>query len=75
MDLTRVDRQRCHAPRCGRSFAFVYRRSWRDVPVPMAVACPYCGSWEVVEVPTGAVRVRAGAYVLPLSNRAAALAS
>jgi hypothetical protein len=75
MDETKVDRQRCRAPRCGRPFAIVYRRSWRDVPVPMALACPRCGSWNVVEVPTGAVRLREGAYVLPLGDRATALAS
>jgi hypothetical protein len=44
----------------------VYRRSSHDVPIPMAVACPRCGSWDVMMVPTGAVREAEGTWVLPL---------
>jgi hypothetical protein len=73
MDETTMDRHRCHGPRCRRPFAVVYRRSWRDVPIPMALACPHCGHWDVVMVPTGAVRETEGAYVLPLDYRVAAL--
>ncbi len=46
-----------------------------DVPIPLAVACPSCGHWEVVLVPTGAVRDTDGAYVLPLGYEAAALSA
>jgi hypothetical protein len=73
MDATTLDRHRCHARHCGRPFAVVYRRSWHDVPIPMAVACPHCARWEVVMVPTGAVRESDGAYVLPLDYGVAAL--
>lgn len=75
MDEMALDRHRCHASRCGRAFAVVCRRSSHDVPVPMALACPHCGRWEVVMVPTGAVRERDGAYVLPLDLSATALSA
>jgi hypothetical protein len=39
----------------------------------MAVACPRCGRWAVVMVPTGAVRETEGSYVLPLEPQVAAL--
>jgi len=68
-----MDRHRCHNPRCHRPFAVIYRRSWHDVPIPMAVACPHCGSWDVVLVPTGAVCESDGTYVLPLDYRVSAL--
>jgi len=74
MDEPTLDRRRCHSARCRRHFAVVYRRSWHDVPIPLAVACPHCGYWDVVLVPTGAVRQTAGAWVLPLDHRAAAVA-
>jgi hypothetical protein len=73
MDETSMDRHRCHNPRCRRPFAVVYRRCWHDVPIPMAIACPHCGSWGVVLVPTGAVRESDGTYVLPLDYRVAAI--
>lgn len=60
------DRHRCKAPRCGRPFAVVCRRSLYDMPIAMAVACPHCQRWGVVMVPTGAVTEGDGAYVLPL---------
>jgi hypothetical protein len=44
-----------------------------DVPLPMPVACPRCGTWAVVMVPTGAVRESEGSYVLPLEPQLAAL--
>lgn len=70
-----MDRHRCHAPRCGRPYAVVYRRSFLDVPVPLAVACPRCGCWEVVMVPTGAVRESEGCYVLPIDRPEVALSA
>jgi hypothetical protein len=73
MEETTMDRHRCHSPRCRRLFAVVYRRCWHDVPIPMAVACPHCGNWDVVLVPTGAVREAEGTYVLPLEYQVAAL--
>lgn len=75
MDDTTVDRHRCHGPQCRRPYAVVYRRNVHDVPIPLAVACPSCGRWEVVLVPTGAVRDSDGAYVLPLGYEAAALSA
>jgi hypothetical protein len=75
MDDTTLDRHRCHDPRCRRPYAVVYRRSLHDVPIPLAVACPSCGHWDVVMVPTGAVRDADGAYVLPLGYEAAALSA
>jgi hypothetical protein len=75
MDDTTLDRHRCHDPRCRRPYAVVYRRFPHDVPIPLAVACPSCGHWEVVMVPTGAVRDSDGAYVLPLGYEAAALSA
>jgi len=75
MDEPTMDRRRCHSARCQRPFAVVYRRSLLDVPIPLAVACPHCGFWDVVLVPTGAVRQTQGAWVLPLDYRVAALAS
>jgi hypothetical protein len=66
MSDTTQDRHRCHNPGCGRPFALVYRRSSHDVPIPLAVACPRCGSWDVVMVATGAVREAEGTWVLPL---------
>ena len=47
--------------------------SMHDVPLPMAVACPRCGGWAFVMVPTGAVRESEGSYVLPLEPLVAAL--
>jgi hypothetical protein len=73
MEETALDRHRCHGPRCGRPFAFVFRHSFYDVPIPLAVACPHCGRWEVVLVPTGAVRETTGTYILPLGHRVAPL--
>ena len=43
------------------------------MPIPLAVACPRCGSWDVVMVPTGAVRETQGTWVLPLDQGIAAL--
>lgn len=51
----------------------VYHRSVHDVPIPLAIACPRCGSWDVVMVPTGAVDETAGTWVLPLAQGIAAL--
>ena len=51
----------------------LYRRSWHDVPIPLAVACPRCSSWDVVMVPTGAVLENQGTWVLPLDYGAACL--
>ena len=73
VDDTTAVRHFCHAPRCGRPFAVVCRISAHDVPLPMAVACPRCGRWAVVMVPTGAVRETEGSYVLPLEPFVAAL--
>jgi hypothetical protein len=67
------DRHRCHNPECGRPFAVVYHRSWHDVPMPLAVACPRCGSWDVVMVSTGAGGETQGTWVLPLDQGIAAL--
>jgi hypothetical protein len=75
MDDTILDRHRCHASRCGRAFTLVCRRSAHDVPVPTAVACPHCCRWEVVMVPTGAVREGDGAYVLPFDHAVIALSA
>jgi hypothetical protein len=73
MDETTLNRHRCHHPRCGRPFAVVCRTSLRDVPIPMAVACPHCGRWDVVMVPTGAAGESEGSYVLPLDSHVATL--
>ena len=73
MDETTAVRHNCQAARCGRPFAVVCRRSMHDVPLPMPVACPRCGTWAVVMVPTGAVRESEGSYVLPLEPQIAAL--
>ena len=73
MDETCAIRHFCQAARCGRPFAVVCRRSAHDVPLPMAVACPRCGRWAVVMVPTGAVRETEGSYVLPLEPIVASL--
>ncbi len=51
----------------------VYRRSWHDVPIPLAVACPRCGSWDVVMVATGALRETEGTWVVPLDHGVASL--
>jgi hypothetical protein len=74
MDETTLDPHRCHNDRCRRSFIVVCRQSWHDVPIPAAMACPHCGHWDIVLVPTGAVRQTEGAWVLPLDHREAALA-
>jgi hypothetical protein len=73
MDETIAVRHFCQADCCGRPFAVVCRQSPHDVPLPMAVACPRCGRWAVVMVPTGAVRETEGSYVLPLEPQVAAL--
>lgn len=73
MTETTQDRHRCHNPGCGRPFAVVCRWSWHDVPVPLAVACPRCGSWDVVMVPTGAVLESQGTWVIPLESGVATL--
>ncbi|OFV87629.1 MAG: hypothetical protein A2V74_04375 [Acidobacteria bacterium RBG_16_70_10] len=73
MDETTLDRHRCRYPRCGRPFAVVYRRSFYDIPVPHAVACPHCGGRDVVLAATGAVREHDGTYVLPIGYRFATL--
>jgi DNA-directed RNA polymerase subunit RPC12/RpoP len=62
------DRHRCRNPRCRKPFALVYRRSPEDVMIPLTVACPRCGSWDVVMVTTGAVRRAEGTWVLPLGH-------
>jgi len=67
------DRHRCRNPACRRPFAVVYHRSVHDVPIPLAIACPRCGNWDVVMVPTGAVDETAGTWVLPLAQGIAAL--
>ena len=67
------DRHHCHNPECRKPFAVVYHRSYYDVPIPLAVACPRCGSWDVVMVPTGAVGEAHGTWVLPLDQGIAAL--
>jgi hypothetical protein len=74
MEETTLDPHRCHNDRCGRPFLVVCRQSWHDVPVPAAMACPHCGHWDIVLVPTGAVRQTEGAWVLPLDAGGAALA-
>jgi len=73
MSETTQDRHRCRHPACRRPFAVVYHRSVHDVPIPLAIACPRCGSWDVVMVPTGAVDETAGTWVLPLAQGIAAL--
>ncbi len=76
MEETIAVRHFCAAARCKRPFAVVCPRSAHDVPLPMAVACPRCGSWATVMVPTGAVRETDGAsYVLPLEPLASALSA
>jgi hypothetical protein len=67
-------RHSCQAPRCRRPFAVISPRSAYDVPLPMAVACPRCGTWAVVMVSTGTVREDEGSYVLPLEPREASIA-
>ena len=67
------DRHRCHNPACRRRFALVYYASWYDVQIPLAMACPRCGSWDVVMVPTGALRETQGTWVLPLDHGVASL--
>ena len=61
-------RHRCHNPACRKPFAVVCHRSYYDVQIPLAVACPRCGSWDVVMVPTGAVRETEGTWVVPLAH-------
>ena len=73
LDDTIAVKHNCQAPGCGRPFAVVCRRSLHDVPLPMAVACPRCGGWAFVMVPTGAVRETEGSYVLPIEPKIAAL--
>jgi len=73
MSDTTQDRHRCHNPECGRPFVVVYRRSRHDVPIPLAVACPRCGSWDVVMVPTGALRETESTWVVPLDHGVASL--
>ncbi len=73
MDETIAIRHVCQAERCQRPFAVVCPRSAHDVPLPMAVACPRCGRWSMVLVPTGAVRETEGSYVLPLEPIVASL--
>ena len=51
----------------------VYHRSQHDVPIPLAVACPRCGRWGVVMVPTAAVRETQGTWVLPIEHGVASL--
>ena len=41
-----------------------------DLLVPLAVACPSCGRWDVVMVKTGAVLDRPGTWVVPLDRAA-----
>ncbi len=48
----------------------VYHHSRADVPIPLTVACPRCGKWDVVMVTTGAVRQAQGTWVLPLGHGA-----
>ena len=67
------DRHRCHNPECRRRYAVVYHRSWHDVPISLAVACPSCGRWDVVMVTTGAVRETQGTWVVPLESGIASL--
>jgi hypothetical protein len=69
MDERAVDRRRCRNPRCGRAFVVVYRRSFYDMPVPHAVACPCCGDWDIVLVAANSVRECDSTYVLPLGRR------
>lgn len=68
-----MERHLCSSRRCGRPFAVLYRRDWQDIPLPVAVACPHCGRWDMVCVPTGGIREADGTYVLPLDYRIAAL--
>ena len=51
----------------------MYHRSFEDVPIPLAVACPRCGSWDVVMVAAAAMREKPGTWVLPIENGVAAL--
>jgi hypothetical protein len=68
MGETTQQRHRCHNPRCRRPFAVVYHRSVDDVPISVAVACPRCGSWDLLTVTTGAVRETPGTWVVPLDH-------
>jgi len=68
MNEATQDRHRCHNPACRKPFAVVCHRSYYDVQIPLAVACPRCGSWDVVMVPTGAVRETEGTWVVPLAH-------
>ena len=67
------DRHRCQNPECRRPYAVVYHKSTHDVPIPLAVACPRCGRWGVVMVPTAAVRETQGTWVLPIEHGVASL--
>ena len=71
MSATAQDRHRC--PACERHFAVVYQSSPHDVPIPLAVACPRCGRWDVVMISAGAVSDSPGTFVLPLEQGVAAL--
>ena len=51
----------------------VYHRSGQDVPIPLAVACPRCGSWDVVMVHSGALHDSQTTWVLPLDQGISAL--
>jgi hypothetical protein len=51
----------------------VYQSSPHDVPIPLAVACPRCGRWDVVMVSAGAVSESPGTWVLPLEQGVTAL--
>jgi hypothetical protein len=75
MNETAFDRHRCPDPHCGRPFAVIYRRSFHDIPVRMAIACPHCRAWGVVMLPTGTARESDGAWVLPLAHQQSAFAS
>jgi hypothetical protein len=75
MEETIAIRHFCQAAKCKRPFAVVCPRSAHDVPLPMPVACPRCGSWATVMVPTGALRETEGSYVLPLEPLVPALSA
>lgn len=63
----------CLNPTCGKRFLIVYTHDPRKPPLPLHVACPYCGLREFLLVGTAGQREPDGTYVMNFDYRVEAL--
>jgi hypothetical protein len=67
--VERRDPHECPNPGCGKRFLVVYPHDPRRPPLPLHIACPYCGVREFLLVGTTGQVEPDGTYVMSFDYR------